>query len=250
MRRAQNRSLSLADPREIARFDALASDWWNPEGPMKPLHRLNPARLRFLRRELGAHFAADPAAIRPFSGLRMLDIGCGAGLIAEPMTRLGFGVTGIDLAQETIGIAKAHAEAAGLAIDYEAIGIEDLPQDPTFDAISLLEILEHVPNPGKLMRQAAMRLKPGGILIASTINRTLKAYALAILGAEYVLRWLPCGTHDWDKFVTPAEMAEFFRAAGLEPGARAGLVFDPLANTWLLARDCEVNYIFVATKAS
>lgn len=238
----------LHDDGEIARFNALAQDWWNPKGPMKPLHQINPVRLSFIRRELLGHFARQPQEITPFKGLSLLDIGCGAGLVAEPLTRMGFTVTGIDLAEENIRIASAHAEAGGLAITYQAAPLESLPDAPTYDVITLLEVVEHVPDVGGLMQEAAKRLRPGGILIASTLNRTLKSYALAIIGAEYVLRWLPRGTHDWEKFVTPDEMDGFFEQAGLLPQAREGMVFNPLANQWSLNADCDVNYFATATK--
>lgn len=239
---------SLADAGEIARFDALAAEWWNPNGPMKPLHRLNPARIGFLKTEFAAHFGRDARAMCPFEGLSLLDIGCGAGLVAEPLNRQGFAVTGIDLAEENIAVARAHAKTEGLSIDYRASAIETLPTDQTFDAITLLEVVEHVPDVAGFVREAALRLKPGGMLIASTLNRTLKAYALAIIGAEYVLRWLPRGTHDWDKFVTPGELDDHFETAGLVPGRRAGMVFNPLANEWRISTDCDVNYLATAIK--
>lgn len=238
----------LHDDAEIARFNALAEDWWNPKGPMKPLHQINPVRLAFLRREMLTHFKRDAQAIAPFRGLSLLDVGCGAGLVAEPLTRMGFTVMGIDLAEENIRIACAHAEAGGLAVTYHAAALESLPVEPGYDVITLLEVVEHVPDVGGLIQEAAKRLKPGGILITSTLNRTLKAYALAIIGAEYVLRWLPPGTHDWEKFVTPEEMDEFFEAANLTPSTREGMVFNPLANQWSLNVDCDVNYFATALK--
>ena len=237
------------DPGEIARFNALAADWWNPNGPMKPLHRLNPVRLGFVKEAFAGHFGRDPRAMRPFEGLNLLDIGCGAGLLSEPLARLGFAVTGIDLAEENIAVARTHAEAGGLSIDYRATPIEALPAEGQFDAITLLEVVEHVPDVGGFVREAALRLRPGGMLIASTLNRTLKAYALAIVGAEYVLRWLPVGTHDWNKFVTPDELDRHFEAAGLIPEKRTGMVFNPLGNEWRLSGDCDVNYLASATKA-
>jgi len=237
------------DSGEIARFNALAADWWNPNGPMKPLHRLNPVRLGFVKEAFAGHFGRDPRAMRPFEGLNLLDIGCGAGLLSEPLARLGFAVTGIDLAEENIAVARTHAEAGGLSIDYRATPIEALPAEGQFDAITLLEVVEHVPDVEGFVREAALRLRPGGMLIASTLNRTLKAYALAIVGAEYVLRWLPVGTHDWNKFVTPDELDRHFEAAGLIPEKRTGMVFNPLGNEWRLSGDCDVNYLASATKA-
>lgn len=236
------------DSGEIARFNALAADWWNPNGPMKPLHRLNPVRLGFVKEAFATHFSRDARAMKPFEGLNLLDIGCGAGLLSEPLARLGFAVMGIDLAEENIAVARAHAEAGGLAIDYRATPIESLPAEGQFDAITLLEVVEHVPDVEAFVREAALRLRPGGMLIASTLNRTLKAYALAIVGAEYVLRWLPVGTHDWNKFVTPDELDRHFETAGLVPEKRAGMVFNPLGNEWRLSEDCDVNYLASAIK--
>lgn len=237
------------DAGEVARFNALAADWWNPDGPMKPLHRLNPTRMSFLKQEFAGHFGRDALAMRPFEGLTLLDIGCGAGLVAEPLARQGFEITGIDLAEDNIAVARAHAAASGLNIDYQATPIEDLPPDARYDAVTLLEVVEHVPDVASFVREAALRLKPGGMLIGSTLNRTMKAYALAIVGAEYVLRWLPVGTHDWEKFVTPDELDAHYAAAGLTPATRAGMVFNPLANAWKLSGDCDVNYLASATKA-
>lgn len=236
-----------ADPAEIARFDALARDWWDPNGPMKPLHRMNPIRLAYLREVFAEGFGREGRAAR-FDGLDLLDIGCGAGLLAEPLARQGFSVTGIDLAPSSIEAAKAHAAAQGLAIDYRLTDLAELPPEPAYDAITLLEVVEHLPDPAGLVAEAARRLRPGGWLIGSTLNRTLKSYALAILGAEYVLRWLPIGTHDWDRFVPPADFARWLEAAGLEAKAPRGMVFNPLAGSWSLSPDCDVNYLIAAQK--
>lgn len=240
---------SSSDPAEIAKFNALAAQWWDPNGPMKPLHRINPLRIGLIKRECAAQFGRDENAMRPFEGLKLLDIGCAAGLITEPMARLGFDVTGIDMAERNIAIAQQHAEQSGLTITYQATALETLPDEPTFDVITLLEVVEHVPDVGAMVMEAAKRLKPGGILLGSTLNRTLKAYALAIVGAEYVLRWLPKGTHDWNKFVTPDEFATHMEAAGLNPGERIGMTFNPLLNRWSLNEDTDVNYLIVARKA-
>jgi len=251
MAKAHEAAAPLAgDAAEIAKFNKIAAQWWNPHGPMKPLHALNPTRLTFLKRELAAHFGKPQRDMVPFAGLSLLDIGCGAGLITEPMARMGFTVTGIDLAEETITAARLHAGAGGLAITYHAMALDALPEEPSFDAITLLEVVEHVPDVPALLNAAAKRLKPGGILIASTLNRTLKSFALAIIGAEYVLRWLPRGTHDWNRFVTPHELEEALEQAGLTPGLCEGMVFNPLTNQWGLSADCDVNYLMVAVKPS
>ncbi len=233
---------------EIARFNALAAQWWDPEGPMKPLHRLNPMRIAYLRRVLIDHFGREACAMRPFEGLRLLDIGCGAGLVAEPLARMGFAVSAIDLAEENIAVARAHAEAGGLVIDYACRAIETVPEEAGFDAITLLEVVEHVPDVAAMVQEAAARLRPGGMLMASTLNRTLKAYALAILGAEYILRWLPIGTHDWNNFVTPEAFSDAMRASGLIPLGPEGMVYNPLSARWSLSPDCEVNYFLSAIK--
>ncbi|CAN1529145.1 UbiG 2-polyprenyl-3-methyl-5-hydroxy-6-metoxy-1,4-benzoquinol methylase [Rhabdaerophilaceae bacterium] len=236
------------DEAEIARFNALAHSWWDPNGPMKPLHRLNPARLAFIRDEATRHFDREARTMRPFDGLELIDIGCGAGLVCEPMARMGFSVLGLDPAEENIAIAVNHAEKSGLTIDYRAATIEQLPGEEMADLVTMLEVVEHVPDVGAIVAEAARHLKPGGFFIASTINRTLKAYALAIVGAEYVLRWLPRGTHDWNKFVTPDEFESHVIAAGLEPAGRRGIVFNPLAGCWALSDDCDVNYFITARK--
>jgi 2-polyprenyl-6-hydroxyphenyl methylase / 3-demethylubiquinone-9 3-methyltransferase len=241
-------SARFRDEAEIGRFNALARDWWDPNGPMKPLHRLNPSRLSFMRDEALAHFGRKAQGMRPFEGLSLLDIGCGAGLVSEPMARMGFEVSGIDPAEENIAVAEAHAGKGGLSIHYRATTIEKLPDSELYDVVTLLEVVEHVPDVGAIMAEAAKHLKPGGLFIGSTINRTLKAYGLAIIGAEYVLRWLPRGTHDYEKFVTPDEFEAHLEAAGLEPVSRRGLVFNPLVGAWSLSNDTDVNYFVTARK--
>jgi 2-polyprenyl-6-hydroxyphenyl methylase/3-demethylubiquinone-9 3-methyltransferase len=236
------------DDAEIARFNAFARSWWDPNGPMKPLHRMNPVRLSFLRREITSAFALSPRAMQPLERLRALDIGCGAGLLAEPLAKMGAVVTGIDLADEAITAAKTHAEASGLVIDYRVEALESLPDEPAYDVITLLEVVEHVPDYPALIVEAAKRLKAGGLLFVSTLNRTFKSHALAIIGAEYILRWLPVGTHDWNRFVTPDELEAAFSAAGLTAGACEGMVFNPLFGEWSLSQDRDVNYIAVARK--
>ncbi|MCA3646576.1 MAG: bifunctional 2-polyprenyl-6-hydroxyphenol methylase/3-demethylubiquinol 3-O-methyltransferase UbiG [Methylobacterium sp.] len=243
-----SRDAAWRDESEIARFNAMARQWWDPNGPMKPLHRLNPTRLAFFRAEAARHFGRDARSLRPFEGLSLLDIGCGAGLVTEPMARMGFDVSGIDPAEENIAIAGDHAAKGGLSIRYRAMTVEALPAGERHDVVTLLEVVEHVPDVGAMVAAAAKHLKPGGLFIGSTINRTLKAFGLAILGAEYVLRWVPRGTHSYEKFVTPDEFEDHLAAAGLEPMTRQGMVFNPLTNQWALANDTDVNYFVTARK--
>jgi 2-polyprenyl-6-hydroxyphenyl methylase/3-demethylubiquinone-9 3-methyltransferase len=238
---------TTVDPAEIARFAALAESWWDPVGKFKPLHRLNPLRLGFLRDRLTAHFRRDPAALRPFEGLRLLDIGCGGGLVAEPMTRLGFAVTGIDAAGETIATARSHAEQSGLAIDYRAMAAETLAASgERFDVVLALEIVEHVADLDAFLAAAAALMRPGGAFVAATLNRTTKSYLFAIIGAEYVLGWLPRGTHEWRKFVRPAELAAVLRRNRLRVEAIAGVTYNPLRESWSLSADLDVNYMVLA----
>jgi 2-polyprenyl-6-hydroxyphenyl methylase / 3-demethylubiquinone-9 3-methyltransferase len=237
-------------PEEVARFAAQAARWWDPEGEAKPLHRLNPARLQFIRDRLAAHFCREPRTPRPFAGLALLDIGCGAGLIAEPMTRLGFAVTGIDAAPEMLAAARDHAALSGLAIAYEDATLETLAQaGRDFDAVLALEVVEHVPDPDAFLAAAARLVKPGGALIASTLNRTARSFLLGIVAAEHVLRWIPRGTHDWRRFRRPSELAAGLRRAGLRVGALEGLVYDPIHDSWRLSHDLGVNYLVFASRA-
>jgi 2-polyprenyl-6-hydroxyphenyl methylase/3-demethylubiquinone-9 3-methyltransferase len=239
---------STADPAEIARFAALAESWWDPAGKLKPLHRLNPVRLGFLRDRLTAHFRRGALALRPFEGLRLLDIGCGGGLVAEPMARLGFAVTGIDAAAETVATARAHAEQSGLAIDYRAMAAETLASSAErFDVVLALEIVEHVADLDAFLAAAAALVQPGGAFVAATLNRTAKSYLFAIIGAEYVLGWLPRGTHDWGKFVRPSELAALLRRNRLRIQEIAGVTYNPLGEGWSLSPDIDVNYMVFAT---
>ena len=236
------------DPAEVDRFRALADDWWNPRGKMRPLHEIAPARLGFIRDTACRHFSRDLKAMRALENLSVLDIGCAVGLVSEPVARMGARVTGIDPGAELISAARAHAAAGGLAIDYRNARTEDLAAaGEKFDLVLCLEVVEHVPDPRAFLATCARLLAPGGLMIVSTINRTLKAYALAIVGAEYVLRWLPRGTHDWNRFVTPDELLSYLKSAGLSEAARSGMIFNPLAAGWSLSRDCDVNYFLAAT---
>jgi len=239
------------DDAEVARFSKLAQEWWDETGPFRPLHQINPTRLTYIRDRLCAHFERDPKAVPSLTGLTVLDIGCGGGLVAEPLTRLGAAVTGIDPAHETIEAAKAHARGANLDITYEATTAEALAEaGRRFDAVLLLEVVEHVPDVPAFLKRIAPLVAPGGVMILSTLNRTLKAYALAIVGAELVLRWLPVGTHQWERFVRPEELKPALRRAGLSVTDLTGMVYDPLADTWSLSTDTDVNYFATATRAA
>ena len=250
-RTAQSPHATTVDAAEIARFAALADAWWDPEGEFRPLHRLNPTRLAYVRDRLIGHFGLDPHAQRPLDGLSLLDVGCGGGLLSEPMARLGAKVTGIDAAERNIGVASTHAQESGLAIDYRHAAVEDLAAaGERFDAVLALEIVEHVADPDLFLAACGTVLKPGGALVISTLNRTAKAFALAVVGAEYVLRWLPRGTHDWRKFVRPSELAAGLRRAGLELTDLTGVAYNPLNDKWTLARDLDVNYMAFAVKGA
>lgn len=237
------------DPSEVARFAAMAGEWWDPNGKFRPLHALNPVRLQFIRNHVCGHFGRGDRTLRPFEGLTIADIGCGGGLLSEPMARLGARVTGIDPAQDSIEAARAHAATQGLEIDYRAERAEDLAERGLlFDVVVAMEVVEHVPDVDAFLKVAASLVKPGGLLLLSTINRTLKSYALAIVGAEFVLRWLPVGTHRWDRFVMPKELAIACSGAGLDEVARKGMVFNPLTSSWHLSEDTDVNYLMAAAK--
>jgi 2-polyprenyl-6-hydroxyphenyl methylase / 3-demethylubiquinone-9 3-methyltransferase len=237
------------DREEVQRFDAQAETWWDPKGSMAPLHKLNPARLGFLRDTLAAHFKRDHRSLAPFVGLRILDIGCGGGLIAEPLARLGAAVTGIDAANSSIAVARAHALGMGLEIDYRTATAEELSAaGERFDAVLALEVVEHVADRNLFLAAVAALVRPGGALIASTLNRTPKSFLLAIVGAEYVLRWLPRGTHRWDRFLRPSEFAADLRREGMEVRDLKGLVYEPLRDAWRIGRDLGVNYLVYAAK--
>ena len=244
---AANRRTTV-DAAEVERFAAIAPEWWNENGAFRPLHRLNPARIEYLRDRLAAHFARDIKTRAPFTGLALLDIGCGGGLICEPMARLGFAVSGIDADATALAVARDHAQAQGLGIDYGDDDAEDLAaRAPRFDAVLALEVVEHAADPALFVATAAGLVKPGGALILSTINRTPKAYAAAIIGAEYLLRWLPRGTHEYRKFRRPSELARDVRAAGLSVGDITGLGYDPWRDRWQQTRDLGINYLLFAS---
>lgn len=249
MQAAEQSGTSTLDPAEIERFARRAAEWWDPRGKFRTLHLIGPARMTFLRDALLAHFAPPSDQRRPLEGLSILDIGCGGGLVCEPLARLGAAVTGIDPALENIEAARRHADGQGLAIAYRAARVEELAAEGrTFDAVSCLEVVEHVPDVAAFLETCAGLVRPGGLMLLSTINRTVKAYLLAIVGAEYVLRWLPVGTHQWERFVTPDELARHLQVAGLQAPTFQGLVYNPLNDTWSLASDTDVNYFAAAAK--
>jgi len=238
------------DPEEVERFSRIAAEWWDPRGKFAPLHKFNPVRLAFIREQALVRFGRDAAARRPFEGLRLLDIGCGGGLLSEPMTRLGFAVTGVDASPRNIGTASAHAAEQGLSIDYRASTAEDLlaAGERPFDVILNMEVIEHVADPRAYLRDCAALLAPGGLMIVATLNRTLKAFALAKVGAEYVLRWVPAGTHDWNKFLKPAELRGFLEGEPVAVQGPFGVAYDPLGGRWSRSSDCDINYMMTVTR--
>jgi 2-polyprenyl-6-hydroxyphenyl methylase/3-demethylubiquinone-9 3-methyltransferase len=245
----QEAATSTVDREEIARFEALAAKWWDERGPMAPLHKFNPLRLQWIKGEIAAHFGRDPKAPDALAGVRILDIGCGAGLLCEPLARMGATVTGIDPTPKLIEAARIHALASGLAIDYRAVEAEELAAaGQKYDVVLILEVVEHVTDVNAFVATAASLVRPGGLLVASTINRTLKAFLLAIVGAEYVLRWLPRGTHTYDKLVTPEELRTAFTAASLAPAHETGVMYVPFADEFRLTSNMDVNYMMTATR--
>ncbi|MFC7702695.1 bifunctional 2-polyprenyl-6-hydroxyphenol methylase/3-demethylubiquinol 3-O-methyltransferase UbiG [Plastorhodobacter daqingensis] len=236
---------TTVDQAEIAKFEAMAAEWWDPNGKFKPLHMLNPCRLDYITRQIAAEYDRDLSAEQPFAGLRILDIGCGGGLLSEPMARLGAEVVGADAAPRNIPVARIHAEKMGLQIDYRVTTAEALAEaGEVFDVVLNMEVVEHVANPASYLAACQQLLRPGGLMICSTINRNAKSWLMAIVGAEHVMRWLPKGTHDWQKFITPDELYDLLRGAGLEPVDRKGFVFNPLGWSWSLSdRDLSVNYV-------
>ncbi len=240
---------STAADDEVARFARIAESWWDPDGDFKPLHRLNPVRLAYIRDSLCRHFGRQALGDRPLAGLTVLDIGCGGGLISEPLTRLGARVTGIDADAESVRVARAHAAEMGLSIDYRHRLPEALANEKgRYDTVLNLEVVEHVADRDAFLAAAARLMKPEGAMVISTINRTLKSLALAKIGAEYVLRWLPVGTHDWRKFVRPSELAAGLEAAGVAIAEFTGVQYNPLMDDWRLSRDLAVNYMAFAVR--
>ncbi len=242
-------SRSSVDPAEVSRFAAMAREWWAPNGKMRPLHALNPVRIAFIKELACDLYDRSPRKLDCLSGLRILDIGCGGGILSEPLARLGGSVVGIDPAAENVEVARLHAEQSGLAIDYHATTAEALADSgERFDIVIASEVVEHVADLTLFAKRAAEMVKPGGFMAVTTINRTMKSFALAIVGAEYILRWLPVGTHTWDKFVTPEEMRDHFTANGLSELDRGGIVFNPLTGEWRRGLDTDVNYMIAARK--
>ncbi|MEM6636885.1 MAG: bifunctional 2-polyprenyl-6-hydroxyphenol methylase/3-demethylubiquinol 3-O-methyltransferase UbiG [Pseudomonadota bacterium] len=240
------------DPDEIAKFEAMATEWWNPTGKFRALHALNPVRLDYICDQISVQFARDPKIRDRFAGLRVLDVGCGGGLVSEPMARLGAGVTGIDASGSSLPIARIHAEQSGVKVDYRQTTVEELMGNvPAFDIVLALEIIEHVADPAAFIQACERLLRPGGLFVVSTLNRSAKAFALAVVGAEYVLGWLPRGTHDWKKFLTPDELDRLVTGSGLEPVDQKGMVYNPLADRWRMSDgDLSINYIASAIKAA
>ncbi|NQX79523.1 MAG: bifunctional 2-polyprenyl-6-hydroxyphenol methylase/3-demethylubiquinol 3-O-methyltransferase UbiG [Hyphomicrobiaceae bacterium] len=232
------------DDREVKHFSSQADGWWDPSGFFRPLHQINPLRLRYIRDQSVRHFNIEISSLNPLKGLTCLDIGCGGGLTSEPLTRMGAVVTAIDPSEENIATARAHALNSGLDIDYRIETAEQLTETGIYyDLVLCLEVVEHVPDQSKLVKTVAKLVRPGGIVIMSTINRTLKSYALAIIGAEYILRWLPIGTHRWNKFLRPYELQTFMNQAGLDQFSLTGIVYDPLQCSWSLSGNTDVNYM-------
>jgi 2-polyprenyl-6-hydroxyphenyl methylase/3-demethylubiquinone-9 3-methyltransferase len=239
------------DAAEIARFSAMADAWWDPTGKFKPLHVFNPVRIQFIRDTILKHLARQGGGLRPLEGVRLLDIGCGGGLLCEPLTRLGAQVVGIDASNRNIEVARLHAAQAGLEIDYRCTTAEALvAAGESFDVVLSMEVVEHVADPDLFLKSIGQLAKPGGLVIAATLNRTAKSFALAIVGAEYVLRWLPRGTHQWDKFVTPDELEIAMERAGLRTTDERGVIYNLLADRWELSRDMDVNYMVKAERAA
>ncbi|MCX7311689.1 MAG: bifunctional 2-polyprenyl-6-hydroxyphenol methylase/3-demethylubiquinol 3-O-methyltransferase UbiG [Hyphomicrobiales bacterium] len=241
---------STVDTDEVARFSALAADWWNPRGKMAPLHKFNPVRIGYVRDQAALRFGRDTKKLDSMKGLRILDIGCGGGLLSEPLARLGAEMVGVDPSNTNIEAARAHAAQSGLAIDYRCATAEALAEaGEKFDIVLAMEVVEHVSDVSLFVESCASMVRPGGLMIAATLNRTLKSFALAIVGAEYILRWLPVGTHSWEKFVTPNELEIAMEQGGLRVTADQGVIYNIIADRWQLSSDTDVNYMLVAERA-
>ena len=245
-----NLGATTIDPEDVARFSAIAGEWWDPDGKFKPLHRFNPIRLKYIRDRMCDQFGRDPRSLRPFNGLRFLDVGCGGGLISEPLTRMGANVTGIDASDRNIRTAQVHAIQSGLDIDYRATTVEDIcAGGETFDAVISLEVVEHVADADLFFDGCAALVSKNGAIVLATLNRTPKSFVLGIIGAEYVMRWLPRGTHDWKKFVRPSEIARGLRRNQVTIEDVSGLTLNPLTGEWRISRDVSVNYVLFGTRA-
>ena len=238
------------DSAEIERFSRYGATWWDPRGPMATLHKFNPVRVGYIRDQATDHFDRDAKKLDCLKGLRILDIGCGGGILSEPLARLGAQMVGVDPSEENVAVASAHAEESGVTVDYRASTAEELAAaEEKFDIVLAMEVVEHVVDVDEFVATCASMVKPSGLMIAATLNRTLKSFALAIVGAEYVLRWLPRGTHQWDKFVTPTELEAAFEAADLQVIGERGVVYNPFADRWKLSSDMDVNYMVVAERS-
>jgi 2-polyprenyl-6-hydroxyphenyl methylase/3-demethylubiquinone-9 3-methyltransferase len=245
----QARFGSTVDEAEVARFSALAQEWWDPRGKMAVLHKFNPVRLGFIKEAACRHFGRDSKKLDALTGLRILDIGCGGGILSEPLARLGAAVVGADPSAKNIAAAKLHAEKAGVTVDYRETTAEELAdQSERFDVVLAMEVVEHVADLGLFVKRCIEMVKPGGLMVVATINRTLKSFALAIVGAEYVLRWLPRGTHQWDKFVTPNELEAALTRHGLTVTDETGVIYNLVADRWQLSTDMDVNYMLTAER--
>jgi 2-polyprenyl-6-hydroxyphenyl methylase/3-demethylubiquinone-9 3-methyltransferase len=242
----QDATASSVDASEIAKFSRLSDEWWDPKGKMAPLHKINPLRLAYIRDAACRKFERNAKSLNCLAGLRMLDIGCGAGLLCEPFARLGAEVVGVDPSATNISVAKLHAERAQLSIDYRCTTVEEIDPLERFDIVLAMEVVEHVVDVGAFLDRCALLMKPGGLMVVSTLNRNWKSFALGIVAAEYVLRWLPRGTHQWDKFVTPEELTQYLSRNKLTITEQSGVTYNPLADRWGLSPDMDVNYMVIA----
>jgi 2-polyprenyl-6-hydroxyphenyl methylase/3-demethylubiquinone-9 3-methyltransferase len=246
----QETQAATIDQAEVAQFSRISEQWWDSRGPMAALHKFNPVRIAYIRDRAAAHFDRDPKRLDGLAGLRILDVGCGGGILAEPLARLGAGVVGIDPSDRNIEVARRHAAQSGLVVDYRNTSAEALAEaGEKFDVVLAMEVVEHVTDVGLFIDVAAGMVKPDGLFFVATLNRTVKSFALAIVGAEYILRWLPRGTHQWDKFVTPNELEIAIAQSGMHITGETGVIYNLLADRWQLSADMDVNYMVVAEKA-